>query len=192
VSSEFFYFSDFFFGAEYRTLHGWEEPPVQAWGLIEKEAMRSVAGLGLGLVGFVLRFRLVHLGLERVCLGLGRGSIRFDWVRIGFKLAFTRGFLRFTEKKPAKIGQFRRLLNKDRSVFSRNSSFRVKTGNLVKRITPAAALKTRIVKRKRVFVEKKVVVFGVSGVKKVGGFGKKLTRGAYLVKRIAYVGMLDA
>jgi hypothetical protein len=46
-----------------------------------------------------LGFRPAYLGLHRVCLGLGRDWIGFDRVRIGSKLAFTRGFWGFTEKK---------------------------------------------------------------------------------------------
>jgi hypothetical protein len=55
--------------------------------------------LGLGLVGCVLGFRSACLGLHRVCLGLGRVCNGFAWVGIGLKLAFTRGFWGFTEKK---------------------------------------------------------------------------------------------
>ncbi|MHC4475608.1 MAG: hypothetical protein ACYTEL_08175 [Planctomycetota bacterium] len=85
--------------------------------------------------------------------------------------------MRFTEKKTVENGSLLSSFEQKRrsfgSFFSKTGAFWNKTEQVVKRITPAAALEMRVVKEKRLFVEKKNVVFGVRGGKRVGCLGKK-------------------
>jgi hypothetical protein len=85
--------------------------------------------------------------------------------------------VRFTEKKTVKNGSllnsFEEKLRSFGQFLTSFGHFLNGKGQVVKRITPAGELKTGVVKRNGLFIEKKIVVFGVPGGKKVSGFGKK-------------------
>jgi hypothetical protein len=80
-----------------------QEVGIRVSGDQEVPGRGSLASLGLGSVGLVSGFQGDCLGLERVCLSLGRGPTGFGWVCIGF---YERFLGVYGEKNRPKWGSF--------------------------------------------------------------------------------------